>query len=814
MHTQVPALLIVLAVCGGAAASDLYRVPLPRAGDLRRVQAGGFDILEVHREAPEAAHPAVAAADVLIRGDDPDELERLRGLGFDPRLLIEDLEQAYASGLEPLSGALGGGPPNFGQGSMGGYYTFSEIVATIDHYVANYPNIVSQKLPLGNSHEGRPIWAFKISDNPNQTENEPRVLFDALQHAREPMSAHTLLWLVDHLAVQYGSDPDVTQLVNEREIWFVPCMNPDGYRYNQQTNPNGGGMWRKNRRPAGCPGVDLNRNWPTFWGYDNSGSSGDPCSSVYRGPAAGSEPETAALNAFMNGKNFRTAWSMHTYGEWLVEPYGYRSASPGPVYNEYSIDMAAFNGYTHGVAHDLLYPANGISIDHYNDVYGTIAFTPEIGESFWPPVSQMVSTAELNLEPGLLMIKYAGSWIIDTGLTLTEISGAGNGHADPGEDLELVLEVRNKGQLATAAPIQLTLTSGDPMVTILTGSASIPALGSRQDGDNAASPLVLRIDPAATAGVTVDLGLTVAVDGLSRTLQVPLQIGSPRVILRDLLESELGFSAGVPGDTATTGLWERVDPNPVVTGGTVTQPGDDATVGGTQCYVTGNNNSSLGSDDVDSGHTTLMTPLFDLTGLVSPVVRYQRHYYNDDGDDPFTIQISNDDGQSWTLLETVMGLQNSWTEREFALDGLIAASDRMRVRFIAEDDPNNSITEAAIDDFEILDFGRLPHTGVFGAVTIGQTFEIQLAGTPGRAVHLLASFGTGSASLPGVAGTFGLDPDAFYYVLASSFPADGLFRVPLTLADNPNLIGLDAYFQIVGDVPPLTFSNVAAIQIQ
>ncbi|MFH0945760.1 MAG: M14 family metallopeptidase, partial [Planctomycetota bacterium] len=598
-----------------ASATDLYRVRLPARADLRVILEGGFDLVELHATDPTGLEPAVGAADILIHRDD---FSRLRNLGFDPELLQRDVEKAYASQLFPLTEKLSSGPPNFGQGSMGGYYTFAEIVSTIDYYIANYPGIVSQKQALGTSHQGRTIWAFKISDNPNVSENEPRVLFDALHHAREPLSAHTLLWLVDHLATSYGVDPELTQLMNEREIWFVPCVNPDGYEYNYQTDPGGGGMWRKNRRPGGCTGVDLNRNWPTAWGYDNSGSSPDPCSDVYRGPAAGSEPEVAALNSFMTGMSFRTAWSVHSYGEWLVAPYGYRSASPGPVYQEYGADMAAFNGYTHGVGYDLLYPCNGVSMDHYNDVHGAVAFSPEIGTGFWPPISSMVATAQLNLEPGLLMVKYAGSWIKNTGTTLAETSGSGNGAADPGEDLDLVLQVRNKGQVATGGPLQLSLSSGDPMISVLVGSAAGPTLAPLSDGDNSANPLRIHVDAAATTGVTIPLDLTVSADGISHTVQVPVTIGTPRLILQDLFESELGWQAGVPGDNASTGLWERVNPNQVSDGGTITQPGDDATPGGgTHCYVTGNNNSSLGADDVDSGKTTLMSPVFDLTGLAS-----------------------------------------------------------------------------------------------------------------------------------------------------------------------------------------------------
>ena len=89
----------------------------------------------------------------------------------------------------------------------------------------------------------------------------------------------------------YNSDEELTYLVNNREMYFVPVVNPDGYVYNQTTNPLGGGLWRKNRsvNSGNCMGVDLNRNFSFEWG-NPFGSSFDPCDNTYRGTEAFSEP--------------------------------------------------------------------------------------------------------------------------------------------------------------------------------------------------------------------------------------------------------------------------------------------------------------------------------------------------------------------------------------------------------------------------------------------------------------------------------------------------------------------------------------------
>ena len=72
----------------------------------------------------------------------------------------------------------------------------------------------------------------------------------------------------------YATDPAIQSAVNDHEIYFVPMVNPDGFLYNEQTNPNGGGMWRKNRRNNGdgTYGVDNNRNYPYEWGCSNGSS--------------------------------------------------------------------------------------------------------------------------------------------------------------------------------------------------------------------------------------------------------------------------------------------------------------------------------------------------------------------------------------------------------------------------------------------------------------------------------------------------------------------------------------------------------------
>ena len=147
----------------------------------------------------------------------------------------------------------------------------------------------------------------KISDNPDVDEAEPEILYTALHHAREPQSMMQMIYFMYYLLENYNTNPSVQYIVNNRELYFIPVVNPDGYEYNRTTNPSGGGMWRKNRKNNGSSyGVDLNRNYGpyTYWNAPNGGSSTDPSSDTYRGTAPFSEPETSKLKEFSYYKIF------------------------------------------------------------------------------------------------------------------------------------------------------------------------------------------------------------------------------------------------------------------------------------------------------------------------------------------------------------------------------------------------------------------------------------------------------------------------------------------------------------------------------
>lgn len=182
----------------------------------------------------------------------------------------------------------------------------------------------------------------------------------------------------------------------------------------------------------------------------------------------------------------------------------------------------------------------------------------------------------------------------------------------------------------------------------------------------------------------------------------------------DDMELDRGWTVGGPNDLATTGIWTRVDPNGTYDGADLVQPEDDHTPDpGRVCWVTGNApaGSSQGLNDVDGGRTTLTSPRInvDVDGVV--ILHYYRWFTNNTAnnpdEDPWIVQVSNNDGATWVDLENTTVSDRSWRLMEFDLSQYVPISHQMRVRFIAQDILGESIVEAGVDDFAILATGFL-----------------------------------------------------------------------------------------------------------
>ncbi len=311
-------------------------------------------------------------------------------------------------------------PVHFKLGSMGGYLTLAEVYSELDSMRLLYPNLISAKFSIGNSNsiEGRPLYCVRISNNPNQTQSKPRVFYNSLTHAREPMGMQQFIFYMWYLLENYATSEEIRYLVDNLELYFVPVANPDGYEYNHSYAPNGGGDWRKNRRNNGDGtwGVDLNRNYGYKWGYDNNGSSPNPGDLTYRGTAAFSEPETQIVRDFCIEMGFRIAMNYHTYSNYLLYPWSWQTQiSPDSTLQlTYADYFTRQNGYLGGMPGTILYNTNGDSMDwEYGEQTAKpkiIAFTAETGnqtDGFWPPVTRIIPLAQENMYANFMVAHFA-----------------------------------------------------------------------------------------------------------------------------------------------------------------------------------------------------------------------------------------------------------------------------------------------------------------------------------------------------------------------------------------------------------------------
>lgn len=376
----------------------LIRVEVTDFEKLKGLLALGLDIIRVEpRQFVE-----ILATDL--------DMSKITENGYSYEVIYGDMVKHLQAGLS-------------GQLDMGGYHTLDELYTALDSIHTAHPSITTAKSIIGytsGSYYYQPIYAIKISDNPDVDEDEPEVFYNSLTHAREPMGMEVLLYFMHYLTDNYGSDPRVDSIVNNRELWFVPVVNPDGYRWNQEYAPQGGGMWRKNLRYLGNDewGVDLNRNYGYEWGYDNIGSSPYPSSEIYRGPAPFSEPETQAMRDFVVSHDFVFTINYHSYGNLLLYAWGYTPFEPPDrlILQKVADTATSVNNYVWGPGYSTIYPTNGDADDW---MYGeqttkkkSLSFTPEVGAwyqgYFWPSEDLIIPLAAQNLEANLLFAELAG----------------------------------------------------------------------------------------------------------------------------------------------------------------------------------------------------------------------------------------------------------------------------------------------------------------------------------------------------------------------------------------------------------------------
>ncbi|MEE9441712.1 MAG: M14 family zinc carboxypeptidase [candidate division Zixibacteria bacterium] len=392
-------LILVMFIYFSAAAGNAVKYPVYENHSLLSIKSlseekylqlleGGYDIIQV---SPDRSVKILAVADEI----------KILIDAFGAVIEIEDFENYQRQGLDMTK-------------DMGGYRTLTQVEADL-FIISYFFTDITRMDTIGYSLQGRPIIALKISDNVHVDEDEPEIFFNSLTHAREPIGMEVLMYFIEYLLNNQYS-PDISDLINNTEMWFVPVVNPDGYFYNESTNPDGGGMWRKNLRDNGDGtfGVDLNRNWGFNWGYDNIGSSPSTGSETYRGTESFTEPESQVIRDFILAHDFPVIVNYHCYSNIYLIPWDYREDLLIPDFANYApmLDsLHEFNGY--GVFGSL-YPVNGGVLDwQYGEQFEkkkVISFLPEVGPpewQFWPPTGEIENLCMENLEANRFFVREA-----------------------------------------------------------------------------------------------------------------------------------------------------------------------------------------------------------------------------------------------------------------------------------------------------------------------------------------------------------------------------------------------------------------------
>jgi Zinc carboxypeptidase/GEVED domain/Secretion system C-terminal sorting domain/Fibronectin type III domain len=333
-------------------------------------------------------------------------------------------------------------------------------------------------------------------------------------------------------------------------MYILPCVNPDGYIYNTTTNPNGGGMWRKNRKNNGDGtfGVDINRNYGYQWGYNNTGSSPTTSSDTYRGASAFSEPETQIIRNFCTNHDFVASMDFHSYGNYCIYPFGNLATNNNPeisLFQQMGVFLTAENGFVYGNANQTVkYTVNGAGDDWKygeqstkNKIY---SFTPEIGTStdgFYPASSRIIPLCESTLEMNRKILKLSSKFAALTSnapASVTSLSG------------NVPFNVLNYGLRNPSYTI--TLSSASPYVSSLPASQTITNMALMQ---NTAGQFAFGLSPTTPIGSIIDFSITLdnGHSPIIKTISIVYDCGSPTA----LQSTSIGTSTATTSWTAVAG---------------------------------------------------------------------------------------------------------------------------------------------------------------------------------------------------------------------------------------------------------------------
>jgi len=480
-------------------------VLLQTMGDL----FGELDICTIKKDTPGDYY--------LVINTIQSQLDQIRAKGFRTEITYQDVADKFWQ-------MIGKRDPQILR-DFGLFYTYWEMRDSVNAFASRYPAIC-KKDSTGRSYQGLALLSLKISDNVAVDEGEPAMCINGATHAREPMGTHLCIDFAQWLLYNYGSDSLATWLVNNRQIYIIPVMNPDGYRYNSDSGGATSNI-RKNRhfysgQSSGTCGVDLNRNYGYKWGHDNVGSSPTVTSETFRGSARFSEIETQEVRDYFLPKKIRIQNDYHSYGPYNLCVWGY-GTNHEPIPDSVTVwevldSMRAKNGYpaaSTGPISRVLYLANGGSCEWetkdtlHNGVqkFSTLAVSIEANQTdFWDGWNNqtVINTNITQCRPiNIYYAKIAGVYFDNLQMMVADTAlGNHTCQLDPNENSHMWFFLRNRAvhPLDSAYNVNGTLVSLDTQVTVTTPGATFPKIYRKATGNNSSSRFQVHCSPNAVPG--------------------------------------------------------------------------------------------------------------------------------------------------------------------------------------------------------------------------------------------------------------------------------------------------------------------------
>jgi hypothetical protein len=639
---------VLLSACAGLAYprddAAVVDVKILSRDDIHRLNDLGMDIMNVRDGVAE-----IAAV--------PSEIDVLWANGFRPVVTVPNMRDQTLS---------------FRLADRGVYHDYADITADLAAWAAAYP-LIAEVVSIGQSVQHREIWALKITDNPDIQEHEPEIQWIGGHHGDETIGIEVCYYMAEYLLENYGYDSQVTWLVDNREIWIIPMLNPDGHengsRYNAQ-------------------GTDLNRNYLCPGGC-NSGT-------------AFSAPETRALRDFNVGMNPVTSLTFHAgavYVNYLWD-YSYAATPDEPMIITISNGYGQLSGLPVTNGADW-YVAHGTCQDWCYETRGEIDTTIEVSTVKNPPSSQIDGIVADNIPAMLYQARHSGHGI--RGLVTDGETGeplyATISIPEIGKDVYTDPDVGDYHRMVEAGTYTVIATvEGYPTETVENVSASLdtfvvvdfamepPPRGTVAGyvTDDSSNPIAATVELTDFSGYssTADPGT-----GYYEILFVPagshdvkayltgyLTVEHEGVLVEDNtissedfeLAAAIAFDDLESGLTGWTGAW----------GLTTTQshsPSSSMT-------------DSPSGNYTDYAHTVVtLSNSIDLSSAESADLSFWHRYDTETGYDFCIVEVSDDGGSSWTEVASYSGLQTDWAEILIDITEY-AGTDGFKVRFILDSD--------------------------------------------------------------------------------------------------------------------------------